>query len=443
MDFAYDSSLASNELRLLQPEAVNNQVLRFRTRRVQRIRKTSYTAVSYTWGTEAASDVIYLDNQPFRVRPNLWSCLYYMAQAAKSSAWQYLWVDAICINQANATERNSQVLLMDQTYRDAVCVSVWLGLVKLPEEFMSDSPTQIPFKTVESDGFDWVDSLVDLSNRPYWSRVWVIQEFLLGQSVELYCSNSRIDWSDFQEYLSREAGINQFYDANSDVPQGNRPSALAALPLVMGRHLDKHPEFLQPLCDLLVDHHRSECKDPRDRVFALLGLIPPDERRFLNMYFPDYSMKDEHVLIITLAHLTQFIAESRMQRNGIKITPNSEELFLGLGVRSKSQRRRLLRRAKGFDYLAGVPSQRLIQFLTGDDHMEEYIGEDTDEDQDTSESVQSRPSNKMRLKVFVVVICAISVAWLIAKNFEVLRQQYEKLGAKVGDIIYRYKWVNA
>jgi hypothetical protein len=392
MDFAYDSSLASHELRLLQPVAVDRDVVRFKTRRVRRASKTPYTAVSYTWGNEDASEVIYLDDRRFRVRPNLWSCLYYMAHATRNGAWDCLWVDAICIDQTNDAERSSQVRLMDQTYRDAVCVSVWLGLVTLPEYIRSYLPTQIPTKTVESDGFDWAESIVDLSNSPYWSRVWVIQEFLLGQNVELHCSDNRIDWLDFQSILCREAGIEQFYDANSDVPKGDRTRALAALPLVMGRHIDKHPEILQPLCDLLIDNHKSKCKDPRDRVFALLGLIPPDEREILSIYFPDYSITEDHVLIITLAHLTQFPALSRLQRSGVDITPDSEELFLGLGVGLKPQRRRLLRRAKELDYLARMSSQEMLNFLAWDNQTEEYGGEDTDEQQEMSET--DRPSTR-------------------------------------------------
>ncbi|PMD15827.1 hypothetical protein NA56DRAFT_556830, partial [Hyaloscypha hepaticicola] len=140
-----------------------------------------YTAISYTWGNEEATEVIYLDNRPFHVRPNLWSCLYYMARAVENAAWDYVWADAICIDQTNDAERSSQVRLMDQTYRDAVCVSVWLGLITLPEYIGSYLPTQVPIRTLESDGFDLQDSIVELSNRPYWSRVWVIQEFLLGQ----------------------------------------------------------------------------------------------------------------------------------------------------------------------------------------------------------------------------------------------------------------------
>ncbi len=383
MDFTYDSSLLSNELRLLRPVEANHRILRFQTRRVPRASATPYTAVSYTWGNQDVSEVIYLDNRRFHVRPNLWSCLYYLAAAAKDAAWEYLWVDAICIDQTNDTERNSQVRFMDQTYRDAICVSVWLGLVTLPEYIISPPP--LPIKTVDVYGFDWADSIVDLSNRPYWSRVWVIQEFLLGRNVELYCSNNRIDWLDFQEILALEAGIDQFYNANDDVPQGDLTTTHAALSLVMGRHLDKHPEILQPLCDLLIDHHKSECKDPRDKVFAILGLIPPDEREILSAYFPDYSMTEDHVRIIALAHLTQFPALSRMQRNGVDITPDSEKLFLGLGVKMKSHRRRLLRRARELDYLGRTPRDQLLQFLTLKDQMEEYEGASMDERQEMSE----------------------------------------------------------
>jgi len=427
MDFAYGSILASSELRLLQPLAVDNRVLRFKTRRVQRASKTPYTAISYTWGNEEATEVIYLDNRPFHVRPNLWSCLYYMAQAVENAPWDYVWADAICINQTNDAERSSQVRLMDQMYRDAVCVSVWLGLVTLPEEIRSYLPTKVPTMTLESDGFDWADSIVELSNRPYWSRVWVIQEFLLGKQVELYCSNSKVDWLYFQEMLAREAGIQQFYDADGDVPQGDRTKALAALPLVMGRHIDKHPEVLQPLYNLLIDHHKSNCKDPRDRVFALLGLIPTDERQFINIYFPDYSMTEDHVAIITLAHLTQFPALSRMQRSGVNITPDSEELFLGLGVESKPKRRKLLRRAKELDYLAAISSQQMVNILAFYDPFEEDEGQDADELQDMDETERPRSSNKLWLTVSV--ISALFVIWLMAKNTELWKQDWERVGA--------------
>ncbi|KAH8790508.1 hypothetical protein F5882DRAFT_401199 [Hyaloscypha sp. PMI_1271] len=172
----------------------------------------------------------------------------------------------------------------------------------------------------------------------------------------------------------------------------------------MGRHIDKHPEILQPLCDLLIDNYKSKCKDPRDRVFALLGLIPLDEREILSTYFPDYSLTEDNVLIITLAHLTQFPALPRMQRGGVNITPDSEELFMGLGVELKPQRRRLLRRAKRLDYLARMSSQEMLNSLAWHDELEEYGGEDTDEEQEMSETERPRRSNRRWLTVSVISV---------------------------------------
>jgi hypothetical protein len=371
MNFTYLSRLGPTELRLLQPVSANQHALHFRVLSVPRAAAPPYTAASYTWGDGEASEVIYLNGRAFHVRRNLWSCLYYLSLGAQYAAWKYLWVDAICIDQTDDAERSAQVRLMDQTYRDAACVSVWLGLVTLPEEYRSGSPKHLPIKTVEADGFDWTDSIADLANRPYWSRFWVIQEFLLGRNVEICCSDNRIDWLEFQTRLCNEARIEQFSDEYDSNPRNDIPGSYGALPLIMGRHPDKHPETLQPLHNLLINHRRSKCKDPRDRVFALLGLIPPDERGALGRFFPDYAMTEDHVFIITLAHLTQFSSLIWTQLNREPITPDSEELFLGLEVESKARRRKLLRRAKDFDYLDDGPPSGLLQVLAFHDEIEE------------------------------------------------------------------------
>lgn len=300
-------------------------------------------------------------------------------------------------------------------------MSVWLGLIAFPEVMTrynsSYSTAQVAAKTLESDGFDWTDSIVDISNRPYWSRVWVIQEFLLGQNVELYCSDNRIDWTFFQELVCREADINQSYDINDAVPRGDRTKELGALSLVMGRHTDKHPEFLQPLCNLLIDHHRSKCKDPRDKVFAMMGLILLDERESQSRFFPDYTISEDHVRIITVAFLTQFPSMSRMERAGDKITADSDELFLGLGVRTKSERKRLLRRAAEIDYLGLSSAHQLSQYLTLEDQREEYESHSIDEDQGLHETERSRSSSKiMRILSAVTPYALVTLCLIFLKT---------------------------
>ncbi|KAF4444775.1 heterokaryon incompatibility 6 OR allele [Fusarium acutatum] len=82
-----------------------------------------YEALSYTWGDEDASVRILLNGEEFLVRPNL----AYALAALRISEPRVLWVDALCINQQDTTERNHQVGMMRDIFRRAERVLVWLG----------------------------------------------------------------------------------------------------------------------------------------------------------------------------------------------------------------------------------------------------------------------------------------------------------------------------
>jgi hypothetical protein len=349
MEFQY-RPLQPNSLRLLRPISIRHDLLAFDISH-HPCEATAYTAVSYTWGDGEPTESVLINGQMFKVRVNLWSCLYYLGQAAlsRSVPWTCLWVDAICIDQNNDNERNAQVRLMDEIYRNAMVVSVWLGLPPIPEflrEQLINYP--LPIRTYENEGFDWSDSIEDLANRPYWKRFWVVQEYLLGRDLELYCGNSRVDWVFFKEILGRETGVRDYWQEN--VNYARSPSgSWAAWPLATGRHPDKHPEIHQSLYKLLIAHGGSQCKEPRDRVFALLGLVTLEERRLLERFLPDYTMPEDDVVLIALCH-------ARLQTFHIEREPvDMKRLLLALGVESDSRQRRLVRRSEEYDYLGDIP----------------------------------------------------------------------------------------
>lgn len=293
---------------------------------------------------------------------------------------------------------------MDKTYINAACVSVWLGLVPLPEFYRYKSFGPKPTKTLDSDGFDWADSIANLANRPYWTRFWVIQEFLLSQNVQLFCSGNWVDWQNFKDILCREADIDPYRDAYINDISSADTSSYGALPLVMGRHPDRHPELLQPLYELLILHRRSKCKDPRDRVFALLGLIPLDDRANLGRFFPDYTLSEENVVIITLAHL--------LQANNKRIDPDSEELFPGLGVELKGPRGRLLKRAADFDYFDDNAPSSFPQMMAWRDELEaaENVHLNWSDEIDMTET--SRPSTARRTILISALLLGLTVWWI-------------------------------
>lgn len=352
MEFTYDQSIPSSRLRLLQPRAIYRTELSFNLITVQRSTAPHYTAVSYTWGTELPSETIQLNGRKFYVRPNLWSCLHYIGQAARHEPWNYLWVDAICINQGDTKERNEQVKLMDQTYSNAASVSVWLGLTPVPEGVViSEWAEKSSIKTLEVDGLFWGDYMHDLANREYWGRYWIIQEFLLAKHLRIYCSDMAMDWQAFKDLVHPPW-------------ENRRLRTYWASPLVDGRHPNGHPEMSQPLSQLLGQHRKSQCKDPRDRVFALLGLIPRNDRDFLGRVFPDYSLSEDVVRLITVAHVTQF--DSMFHHELGVVTADWVPMFRALGVEERVDSERLLRLAGELDYLADINPGEVAELLAID-----------------------------------------------------------------------------
>lgn len=84
-----------------------------------------YEALSYTWGKPDDQKAIKVnDDYDLPVTNNLFRALRNLRDDSETRT---LWVDAICINQADVDECNRQVNLVGLIYQTAVCVDIWLG----------------------------------------------------------------------------------------------------------------------------------------------------------------------------------------------------------------------------------------------------------------------------------------------------------------------------
>ncbi|KAF2657566.1 hypothetical protein K491DRAFT_548880, partial [Lophiostoma macrostomum CBS 122681] len=86
---------------------------------------TKYEALSYTWGTENSDKYIISDGFHMPVTENLYDALQMIRRTREESF--YIWVDSICINQADKIEKAHQVWNMLTIYEKAEKVVVWLG----------------------------------------------------------------------------------------------------------------------------------------------------------------------------------------------------------------------------------------------------------------------------------------------------------------------------
>ncbi|TFB01162.1 hypothetical protein CCMA1212_006981 [Trichoderma ghanense] len=174
------------------------------------------------------------------------------------------WIDAICINQNDVMERNAR---MDLIYERSERVIVWLG----PESEDSSNPTitDTPYCTRYVDmSASSLASVGQLCSRPWFARIWCIQEFILGPHAVFQCGQYEMSWEDilafsklFEDLLSNASMI-------VDIPTVDGLNT----DLKIGQHHDK------TVLALLRGFKGWQSSDPRDFIFALYGLVPDGDR---------------------------------------------------------------------------------------------------------------------------------------------------------------------
>jgi hypothetical protein len=144
--------------------------------------------LSYEWGPKTPIKEIEVMNRPTTIWQNLWN---FLSRLRVHGYHDYLWCDANCIDQANDNERNHQVQLMSQIYRNAYSVLAWLG-----GEYRDSSATlsQIRSMSVMENSFGELRlretiwrGLVAFSERTYWTRIWIVQEITVAEVIKLFC----------------------------------------------------------------------------------------------------------------------------------------------------------------------------------------------------------------------------------------------------------------
>ncbi|KAF2488669.1 HET-domain-containing protein, partial [Lophium mytilinum] len=83
-----------------------------------------FSALSYTWGNPNPTEVIFLDGEEFHAMENLTQALRHLRQQEEV---RILWIDFLCIDQANNDEKSWQVNMMGRIYQACEKVFLWLG----------------------------------------------------------------------------------------------------------------------------------------------------------------------------------------------------------------------------------------------------------------------------------------------------------------------------
>lgn len=277
-----------------------------------------YEALSYVWGSVRDTKPITVEDQEVEVTVNLHTALRNLRHDDRE---RILWVDALCINQQDVAERNSQIIMMADIYNRAIRVLAYLGdyfsgcevAVEIIEKLGGDedmhlyshmSPgLKLTNNRTRGRGFEDHDAPTALHrflSSPWMTRVWTVQEFMMAsQVVFLYGQfemRSEVLHAAITRFSRHDAGCCNLQLHPPELTSQSSQLAiarhgLASLKLEWDMLYRQRTQLTSSMLTLEAFRHR-EATDQRDRVYGLLGLFGAGWKSLIRT---DYSMKLEEL----------------------------------------------------------------------------------------------------------------------------------------------------
>ena len=296
-----------------------------------------YEALSYVWGDDPALCPVYLfdmtrgenyrkitedGDKPieeqfcrifehlsmFPVRRSLYTALHRLRKRPprnganldyknwwRSAYTRVLWVDSICMNQRDSTEKNMQLPRMAEIYNKAQNVCIWLGEANPMSVISMDFISELAQPPID-DGM--VNNLVDqkkllaflsLMRNRWFGRRWILQELFYAENARVYFGEKEQDWKMFfialgraLELLQEQSGRSSPLDSLDPISQEtlNAYGATVLRSLLFSEVLRKDrygiPRATKSLDWLISKLTPFDAGDPRDILFSVYNLAKPD-----------------------------------------------------------------------------------------------------------------------------------------------------------------------
>jgi len=266
-----------------------------------------YSALSYRWDSEGGFGYILVEQKLVKVTLNCKLALKTL------SGWceELIWIDQVCIDQCSIPERNSQVAMMADVYKQAKETIVWLGgnlsdrnfslnlhvgvrsgafgVNNMITQQYSDPRHPLGGNTKTAEDLEQYDHdlyrignvLEEVLQRGWFGRVWMIQEVSLAKQIAVYCTNASMSWDDLVQATR-----------SLSAAQGSSRRALFHVPLDLMDVRDHYQSGSVTFSELIKLARDYEASDPRDKIYGLLGL----SQEFAKMIGqPDYNKSIQEV----------------------------------------------------------------------------------------------------------------------------------------------------
>ena len=273
-----------------------------RLHKVSLTKPLDYVALSYTWGDPNVTKPISLNGYSFEVTISVYEILQVLSSPTPVGSElgrfrnKLLWIDAVCINQKNEEEKAHQVQRMGDLYSSAPSTLIWLGHPPSGElrglgafdwlksicsshidQFLQ-TPGYIRARQWNQQGWSAVGEMLE---QPWFSRRWIIQEVARSQDPWVLYGINIMRWDSLRDGIERCGAI--FGDVRGAGPFVSQPTAEITFfdiePVIFISILRHQLARKQPmnLLEIMSRFRRSGSSNPRDRIYAHLGLCSGNE----------------------------------------------------------------------------------------------------------------------------------------------------------------------
>ncbi|KAF3001245.1 hypothetical protein E8E13_003137 [Curvularia kusanoi] len=274
-----------------------------------------FDAVSYTWGdpTRVSTLQVSESGEVVALTANLTEAIPHLS---RHSPTKRLWIDQLCINQTDNAEKSVQVGMMADIYRKAESVIVWLGsedtnallckewlenfnrlLLTLPNADRTQhssanfhDPHRLlammsAFRGPQMDAGSRIEpqyqrAIANFGSRKYFTRSWIVQEFLLGRNLIVLAGDTRFTVEDLGDLYSAPL------DGEISDTVENYTSFRMLMPLKRWPHSGNPP--LRFLRYMVQTAREFEASQYGDTLYSMIGLLEGLD------FVPDYTKSTKY-----------------------------------------------------------------------------------------------------------------------------------------------------
>lgn len=307
--YIYEKMITVKKIRLLRlaPSPIS-RIIRCHMEHHLLDRAPEYEAISYTWGDNSKIQRVLIDGRWLKVTQSAYDALYNRSFHAMT---RRVWIDSVCIDQNVLTVKSKQVRLMTKIYKQASRVIVFLGnrpdahmvhdvLAELNRrrKWYDDSVLgeKLYKEYLPQEASPRWQALLNLLNQPWFERVWILQEVAVAKTIHAIYGNRYVDLETLVEVLRMFIGeksaesVTLLHSARSNynTRQVSNAPGFASMMTTMRQILQEGGSLPFPL--LLQTTHAFKATNPRDRLFASIGISDPDSCGPVNVdYTKDVS----------------------------------------------------------------------------------------------------------------------------------------------------------